>query len=69
MATTQRFIPGFIASDGSDRDDAIRYFAVQENAEAYGTHVAPAMIPVGALIHDVFDSLEDFQAEKPAVAR
>jgi hypothetical protein len=62
MAT--QFIQGFIAHNGTDADDAIRYFIARENAEAFGK-TAPAMIPVGARVADMFDSLEDYLAEQP----
>lgn len=60
---TVTHIPGYMA----EGDEGIRYYAVLDNARGYGVPV-PAMIPVGAEIHDVFDSLVDFEAGKPAVA-
>lgn len=68
QTATQRFVPGFIAANGKGADADIRYFIARENAADFaGTagSVAPAMIPVGAQVHDMFDSLEDFEAGKP----
>lgn len=66
MARTQEFIPGFIAEKAGE----IRYYAVESNARAWNpAHLAPASIPVGAAMHDVFDSLEDFEAGIPAIAQ
>jgi hypothetical protein len=61
-------IPGYMAEKG----DEIRYYAMRANAiewagEGYMA-VVPALVPVGATMHDVFDSLEDFDASKPATA-
>lgn len=63
--TTQRFVPGFIAEGA----EGIQYFIARENAEAYDTTdgVFDCMIPVGASVMDMFDSLEDFEAGKPTV--
>lgn len=64
----QQFISGFIAANGMGGDAEIRYYIARENAAEFAGaqgSVAPAAIPVGAEVADMFDDLESYLAGKP----
>jgi hypothetical protein len=60
-------VPGFMAEDNNGE---IRYYLLESNANAWDRveSVVAALVPIGAHLSDVFESLEDFPTDNPAIA-